>query len=418
MIDSQKIRTDFPVFAHHPDLVYLDSAATSLKPRVVIEKEIEYLEKYPANISRGFYPLSVRATEEYEKTRDAVAHFINASRDDIIFTKGTTESLNLLSYTLEKTLSKEHSLVATAMDHHANFLPWQALAERSGATFRVIPVSESGEFDMSALESFIDEYTKIFAFPYISNVVGAITPVRDIVEKVRALAPHAIIILDAAQAAPHLPIDVATLGVDFLAFSAHKCLGPTGVGILWGKRDILETLPPFQYGGEMVESAKIENSTFKKPPHRFEAGTPNISGVIALRAAIEYLQAIGMEAIRAHETSLVEYAIQKLRESFPDIRILGPSDQEKRGNLLSFTLPGIHPHDLAESLGAENICLRAGTHCAHPLHSSLGIPATARMSFSVYNTEADIDRAIEEIRKAKTIFNSPSAESLAEDSAD
>lgn len=407
MFNSTQIRTDFPVFAHHPDLVYLDSAATSLKPRVVIEKELEYLEKYPANVSRGFYPLSVRATEEYEKTRDAVAEWIGAQREEIVFTGGTTDSLTLLSYTLEKTLSPQENIVVTSADHHANFLPWQALAKRTGAKFRVIPVSETGEIKIDSLESNIDKQTKIFAFPYISNVLGTITPVRDIAEKVRALAPHALIILDVAQAAPHLPINVATLDVDFLAFSAHKCLGPTGVGILWGKYELLDALPPFRYGGEMVESARIENSVFKNSPHRFEAGTPNISGVIAFRAAIEYLQAIGMEHIRAHEASLTQYAIQKLRESFPNIRILGPSDQETHGSLISFVIPNIHPHDLAESLGAENICLRAGTHCAHPLHSSLDIPATARMSFSIYNTEADIDRAIEGIRKAQHTYRHP-----------
>lgn len=404
MLDPQKIRADFPVFDHHPDLVYLDSAATSLKPRAVIEKEREYLEEYPANISRGLYALSIRATDEYEKTRNAVAAWIGAQREEIIFTKGTTESLNLLSYALEKSISKENTIVVTAADHHSNFLPWQALAERTGAEFRVVPISETGEIDTESLASLVTTRAKIFAFPYISNVLGTIVPVQEIAKKVRALAPNVTIILDAAQAAPHMPLDVTTLGVDFVAFSAHKCFGPTGVGVLWGKYELLDALPPFQYGGDMVESAHIENSVFKKSPHRFEAGTPNISGVIAFRAAIEYMQTLGIENIRAHEASLTRYALAKLQERFPDIHILGSEEKEKRANLISFTLPGIHPHDLAESLAAENICLRAGAHCAHPLHAALSIPATTRMSFSIYNSRDDIDRAIEGIMKARALF--------------
>jgi cysteine desulfurase/selenocysteine lyase len=407
MLDSKKIREDFPVFDHHPDLVYLDSAATALKPRCVIEKEREYMEEYPMNISRGLYPIAEKATEEYEKTRDTVAKWIGASRDEIIFTKGTTESINLLSYALEKNISREENVVVTAMDHHANFLPWQALAKSTGAKFRVVPVSMEGEIDRNALSSLVNARTKIFAFPYISNVLGTIFPVREITEKVRALAPNAIIILDAAQAVAHMTLDTKKFNVDFLAFSAHKCFGPTGVGILWGKYALLEALPPFQYGGDMVESAQIKGSIFKKPPHRFEAGTPNISGVIAFRAAIEYMQAIGMEHICKHEAYLTKYALKKLREYFPDISILGSDEAEKCGNLISFTLPGIHPHDLAEVLGQENICLRAGTHCAHPLHSALGIPATARMSFSIYSSTEDIDRAIEGIKKAKRTYRHP-----------
>lgn len=404
MLDPEKIRADFPVFAHHPDLVYLDSAATALKPRVVIEKEREYMETYPANISRGLYPLSERATAEYEMTRSATAEWIGSQSNEIVFTKGTTESLNLLAYALEGSVTKGDTILVTAMDHHANFLPWQALAKRTGATFRVLPLLESGNIDLDVLASSLEVNTKIFAFPYISNVLGSITPVRAIADIVRTRAPQARIILDAAQAAPHMPINVQALGVDFLAFSAHKCFGPTGVGVLWGKYSLLESLPPFQYGGDMVESARAESSLFKKPPHRFEAGTPNISGVIAFRATIEYMQTLGMENIRAHESSLAQYALTKLRSSFPDICILGPSENEKRGSLVSFTLPGIHPHDLAASLAKGNICIRAGSHCAHPLHHALNIPATARMSFSIYNSEKDVDCAIEEIEKARKIY--------------
>lgn len=405
MIHPETIRTDFPVFTHHPTLSYLDSAATSLKPRMVIEKEREYLEEYPANISRGLYELSERATLEYEETRTVVAKWIGAERNEIVFTEGTTEAINLLSYAIENTLSEKDSVVITSMDHHANFLPWQALALRTGAQFRVMPVSESGDISKETLESFIDKDTKIFAFPFISNVLGSITPVRAIVNTVRALAPEACIVLDAAQAASHMSLDVEMLGVDFLAFSAHKCFGPTGVGILWGKYELLDSLPPFQYGGNMVENANIKSSIFKKPPYRFEAGTPNISGVIAFRAAIEYMQSLSMESIQTHEQSLTQYAVETIQEHFPNIRILGPYNQETRSSLISFSLPDIHPHDLAEALARENICIRAGAHCAHPIHRALNIPASARMSFSIYNSKEDIDRAVECMRRERDIFS-------------
>ena len=405
MIHPATIRSDFPIFRHHPELIYLDSAATTLKPTMVIETERAYLEKYSANISRGLYDLSTRATEAYEKTRDAVTHWISAQREEIIFTSGTTASINLLSYTLQQSIAPHQNIVVTEADHHANFLPWQALAERVGAEFRVIPVSESGEIHVETLEKFLDKNTAVFAFPHISNVLGSVAPVRSIAEQTRILAPHARIVLDAAQSVSHMSLNVNKLGVDFIAFSAHKCFGPTGVGILWGKIDILNTLPPFLYGGDMVESATQNASTFKKPPYRFEAGTPNISGVIAFRAAIEYIEAIGMENIREHETHLTQYADTELRKHFPNIRILGPEKPSERGSLISFILPDIHAHDIAEVLAKENICVRAGAHCAHPLHVTLGIPASLRISWSIYNTQEDIDHAIAGIQKAQKIFS-------------
>ena len=405
MIHPETIRKDFPIFSNIPNLDYLDSAATALKPRVVIEKETEYAENYPANISRGLYGISERATREYEATRDAVAEWIGSAREEVVFTRGTTESINLLSYTLGSTLSEKDSIVVTEADHHANFLPWQATAFRSGAQFRAMPVSETGVIDPEALPSFVDETTKIFAFPFASNVLGSIAPVHLIADRVRKLAPKAIIVLDAAQAAPHTDIDVSSLGVDFLAFSTHKCFGPTGVGVLWGKRNILDSLPPFQYGGDMVESVGIESSTFKQPPYRFEAGTPNISGVIAFRAAIEYMRAFGMESIRAHEWKVTKYAMDELKKAFPDVRILGSEDARQRVGIISFVVPGIHPHDIAESLARENICVRAGAHCAHPLHASIGIPASTRISLSIYNTESDIDRAVQAIAKTRRVFS-------------
>ena len=400
MMKSETIKKDFPVFAHHPDLVYLDSAATALKPRTVIEQEREYLEEYPANISRGLYTLSERATFEYERSREAVALWIGALKEEIIFTKGTTESLNLLAYSLERSTTKDDEILVTTMDHHANFLPWQALAERAGATFRALPVSRSGEIDLETLETSVSARTKIFAFPWISNVSGTISPVQDIVSVVRKRSPEVIIILDAAQAAAHLPIDVSTLGVDFLAFSAHKCFGPTGVGVLWGRFALLEALPPFLYGGDMVESASVEKSFFKRPPQLFEAGTPNISGVIAFRAAIEYIEHLGKESIRAHESHLVEVAREKLRTEIEGVELLGSSHPTKHSNLVSFTIPGLHAHDAAEWLANKNICVRAGAHCAHPFHTSLGIPATIRFSFSIYNDESDINRTLVSLKEA------------------
>jgi len=286
------------------------------------------------------------------------------------------------------------------MDHHANFLPWQALALRTGAHFRIVPVTEDGSLDENAFASIIDHRTKIFAFPHISNVLATVNDAPSLTQKVRALAPHALIILDAAQSAPNRTLDVTQLGVDFVAFSAHKCFGPTGVGILWGKYDLLDTLPPFLFGGDMVERAGEHESLFKHPPYRFEAGTSNISGIIAFRSAIDYIKDLGMDEIQAHEQRLSTYAIEKLRAHFPDIHILGSDDTQHRGGIISFILPGIHPHDLAEFLGSKDMCIRAGLHCAHPLHTSLQLSASARMSFSIYTSTQDIDRTIEAMHEA------------------
>lgn len=405
MIDLETIKHHFPVFQHHPKLAYLDSAATALKLGAVIEAERTYLEEYPANISRGLYDMSARATKEYEKTRDTAATWLGAQREEIVFTSGTTASINLLSYSLQHSISPNQNIVVTVADHHANFLPWQALAQRTGAEFRVIPVSKSGGIDLETLGKFLDKHTATFAFPHISNVLGSRFPVRNIVEQTRTLAPNAKIILDAAQSAPHEVLRVDSLGVDFLALSAHKCFGPTGVGILWGRYDTLNALPPFLYGGDMVESATQIASTFKKPPYRFEAGTPNISGIIAFRTALDFIESVGMENIAKHESELTRYADMQLRAHFPNIQILGPVEPEKRGSILSFTVPDIHAHDIAETLAEEDICVRAGLHCAHPLHATLGIPASVRLSFSIYNTPEDIDRAIASIQKAKKIFS-------------
>lgn len=405
MIDSRKIREDFPIFKNHDRLVYLDSASSSLKPSCVIDREREYYEKYSVNVAHGLYDLSIRATESFEQSRDAVARWLGADREEIVFTRSATGSLNLLSHTLESSVREGDEIVVTALEHHANFLPWQALAEKRGARFLVAPVTQEGELDRDAFETLLSPTTRIVALPFVSNVVGTILPIANLSATIRARAPRTTIVIDATQAAPHLPIDMRRLDADFLAISAHKCFGPTGVGILWGKRALLEALPPYEYGGSMVESATAEHSVFKSSPARFEAGTPNIAGVIAFGAAVEYMERLSMDRIREHEQMLACHAMEKLRAKFPDARVLGSTDPARRAGVVSFALPDIHSHDIAETFAKNNICIRAGQHCAHPLHRALDIPGTARMSFSVYNHEDDIDRALEALEKARHVFS-------------
>lgn len=400
------IKKDFPIFSHHPDLVYLDSAATTLKPAAVIAKSIEYYEQYSANIARGLYQLSEKATAEYEKTREMTARFINAAKsEEIIFTRGTTESINLLSYSLESRIQEGDEILVTVAEHHSNFLPWQALAKRINATFNILDINSEGQINLDSLETFITPKTKIFAFNFVSNVLGTINPVAEIIAKAKEINPNIITVIDAAQAIAHLPINVQELGCDFLAFSSHKMFGPTGVGALYGKLDLLEAMDPFQYGGEMVLEARKENSIFKKSPHKFEAGTPDIAGVIAFQEAINYIQHLGYANIRTHELALLNYAFEKLAENFSDsITVFGTKDISKRSGAIAFSLSGIHPHDIAQFLSEDQICIRAGQHCTAPLHDTLNLPATARLSVSVYNSKEDIDTFIESLKKIKTVF--------------
>jgi len=402
---SQTIKKDFPIFTNHPDLVYLDSAATTQKPATVIAKSVEYYEQYNANIARGLYVLSEKATSEYEKTRTMTAQFLNAKMEEIIFTRGTTESINLLSYSLEKYIKEGDEILVTIAEHHSNFLPWQALAERKKATLTILEIDEDGQFKIDTLETLITSRTKIFAFGYISNVLGVINPVANIIAQAKQLNPSIITIVDAAQAIAHLPVDVQQLGCDFLAFSSHKMFGPTGVGVLFGKLALLEAMPPFQYGGEMVLEAKREDSIFKNSPHKFEAGTPDIAGVIAFQEALNYIQNLGYGDIREHELDILGYALEKLHETFGDsITIFGTQDVAKRSGVIAFSLAGIHPHDIAQMLGEKNICIRAGQHCTTPLHDTLNLPATARLSVSVYTTREDIDRFVLELKKIQATF--------------
>lgn len=417
MINPQTIRIKFPIISHHKDLVYLDSAATALKPQVVINAEREYMEEYSVNIARGLYPLAETATEKFEAVRDKVARFIGArSTKEIVFTSGTTASINLTARLLASHIKPTDNIVITEMEHHSNFLPWKELALRQDAELRIVSLSDSpadeGTLDLDTLKNSIDEHTKIVAFSAVSNVLGTINPVAEIVQAIKNINPDAIVLVDAAQAVGHMPLDVSVWNADLVAFSAHKMFGPTGVGVLYGKQELLEKLYPTDFGGGMVLNACATHPTYKDIPHRFEAGTPNIGGVIAFGAAISFIEEIGIENIRARETDLTHYALKKLEETFDsDIRIIGPQDAAGRGGIIAFTLRGVHPHDIAHLLGEADICVRAGEHCAAPLHRSLSLDATTRISFSVYNDEGDIDRLIEELKNIFSLFNHQSPNS-------
>lgn len=407
-----KSKKDFPVLANNPGLVYLDSTATSLKPKSVIDKITEYYSQYSANIFRGVYKISERATLEYEETRKTVARFINSkSASEIIFTRNTTESINLIAYALGREIvSKDDEIVTTIMEHHSNFVPWQILANEVGAAFKVVDIDENGLLNLGpsleALKNIITKKTKIVSLTYVSNVLGTINPVAQIIREVKKINPEAIVILDAAQAAPHMKIDVSSLGCDFLVFSAHKMLGPTGVGILWGKYKVLEKMYPFIYGGEMISQVHIDRTTFKDPPHKFEAGTPAIGEVVAFKEAIKYLENIGMDKVRDHEKSLTTQFIKRLKEEFPkEIKILGPETVENRGGVVAFNFNSFHPHDVAAILDESNIAIRAGHHCAMPLHERLNIGSSARASFYIYNDETDIEKMILGLKKVKKILN-------------
>ena len=407
--DLDVVRADFPILQqeHHEgvSLVYLDNAATSQKPHTVIEALTDYYLRYNANVHRGIHKLSEEATAAYEEARLKIRKFINArSKREIIFTRGTTEGMNLVAQTWGRANLKAGDVVlSTQMEHHSNIVPWQLLAAEKGIVVLYVPVQPDGTLDMDAFARLLrDEPVKLVTVTYVSNVLGTINPVAEIARQ--AHEAGALILVDAAQAAPHMRIDVQVLDVDFLAFSGHKMLGPTGSGVLYGKRELLEAMPPWMGGGDMISSVRLDGSTWNELPYKFEAGTPSIAPMIGLGYAVDYLMALGMENVQAHEHALIQYALERLAE-VPDLKLYGPA-ASKKGAVATFSMTGIHAHDIAQLLDAEGIAIRAGHHCAMPLHQCLGIPASARASFYLYNTFAEIDALIEGLYKAKKAFTS------------
>ncbi len=392
MIEVHQIRQDFPIFSQregpHP-LVYLDSAATSQKPHQVIEAEARFYREWNANVRRGIYRLAHEATKQYEEARAKIAEFIRAKPDEVIFTRGTTEALNLAAFCLGETrVQRGDRILVTEMEHHANLLPWQVLAQRKGAELLAVGIDSQGRLDLEDFRKKLNTKTKVVALAHVSNVLGTINPVAEVAEAAHKVG--AVVVVDAAQSVPHMPVSVAELGCDILAFSGHKMLGPTGIGVLWAKLPLLEEFPPFLVGGEMIREVWLERATWADPPAKFEAGTPPIAQAIGLAAAVDYLQALGMTAVWAHGRELTGLALEGLlRRDF--VEVYGPKSAEERGALVAFNLRGVHPHDVATLLDQEGICIRAGHHCAQPLHRRLGIPASCRVSFYVYNTKEEVE---------------------------
>lgn len=401
-----RVRADFPLLGRLMNgkrLVYLDSAATSQKPRVVLDALLAYYQEYNANVHRGIYDIAEEATARYEASRAKLAEFLGASRpDELVFTRGTTEAINLVAATWGRAnVGAGDEIVLSVMEHHSNIVPWQLLAAERGARLRYIPVTDEGRLDLEAYERLLTPRTRLVSVTHQSNVLGTINPVRMIAE--RAHAAGALILVDAAQSVPHQPVDVAALGVDFLAFSGHKMLGPTGSGGLWARYELLEAMPPYHGGGEMIMKVELERSSFKGPPHKFEAGTPNIADNIVLGVAVDYLREIGFDAIAAHERDLTGYALRRLCE-VPGLVVLGPRDTSDRGGALAFTMDGVHPHDIAQVLDQEGVAIRAGHHCTQPLHRRFNIAASARASLQLYNTREDIDALIAGLHRVTQLF--------------
>lgn len=391
------IRTDFPIFEAHPDLVYLDSAATTQKPRVVIDAVTKVYTHYTANIHRGMYPLATEATSLYEEARKTVAAFIGASSErEIIFTRSATEALNLLAATLSPSWKSGQNIVLSEVEHHANLVPWQQIAKRQGLALRFAEVNEEGRLNLEHLTTLIDDQTVAVSVTHCSNVLGTITPAHAIKKILQKQGSTAHVILDASQSIPHFPLTVRDLGCDFLVFSGHKLYAPSGTGVLWGREALLEVLPPYQTGGDMIRTVSLNESTWNDLPWKFEAGTPNIEGIIGLGAAIQYLTLQEMSRISQH-TAEVSHYLQRELQHISQITILGTPDPQS--GIVSFTTNNLHPHDLATLLGEQNICIRAGHHCAAPLHQRFAIPASSRVSLGIYSTKADIDYFLTSLTK-------------------
>lgn len=403
---SLQVRSDFPIFASRPggrELIYLDSAATAQKPQVVIDALSEHLRSHNANVHRGVYALAQQADAAFAAARERVAAFVGGAPRTTIFTKNVTEAINLVAYAWGRANVAAHDAVLiTQMEHHANLVPWQVLCRERGAQLRYLEVDEHGELSLAALEQELERGdVKLVAFAHVSNVLGSINPVAEMAARIRAAG--AVSLIDGAQAVPQLPVDIAEIGADFYAWTGHKALGPTGIGVLHGREDMLEQMEPFMTGGDMIASVELQSVTWNELPYKFEAGTPPIAEAVGLGAAVEYLSALGMERVRAHEQALTAYMLERLAE-VPGLRVVGPPQADRRGALASFVLEGIHPHDVAELVDRGGVCIRAGHHCAQPLMRCLGVGATARASLSVYNEAADIDALIDALIAGREVF--------------
>ena len=410
--DPLVIRKDFPIFDRTirdgKRLVYLDSGATSQKPAVVIDAESNFYRNHNAAAHRGAHQLAEEATEAIESAREVVAKFLGGAVDEIVFTKHSTEALNLLAYSIGNSpvgnrfhLTAGDEIIVSEMEHHANLIPWQQLAQRTGAVLKWFEVTPDGRLDLANIDSVITNRTKIVALTHQSNVLGTINPLAELVKRTHEVG--AIFILDACQSVPHMPVNVATLDIDFLVFSGHKSVGPTGVGVLWGRANLLVDLPPFLFGGSMIESVTMTDATWAPAPRKFEPGVPNMAQIVGLGAALNYLSVIGMKEIHNHEIAVTEYAIAQL-QGIDELKIIGPVDMNLRGGAVSFTLGEIHPHDLGQFLDNSGIAVRTGHHCAWPLTRKMGVPATTRASFYLYNTLADIDALVDGVRDAQKYF--------------
>jgi cysteine desulfurase/selenocysteine lyase len=406
-LDPVAIRADFPIFERDfggRRLAYLDSAATSLKPRAVIDAVNDYNARISANVHRGIYTTGEEATQRYEESRVKVARFLNApDSHEIVFVRNATEAINLVAYSWgRRNIGRGDTIVLTELEHHANLVPWQLLAQERDADLEFVPFDDEGRLQQESFEVLLRTRPKLVAFTQVSNGLGTITPAAEMVRL--AHEAGALVLVDGAQAVPHLPVDVAELGCDFYVFSGHKTLGPTGSGALWARKELLEEMPPFLAGGEMIREVHLRRTTFNDVPWKFEAGTPDIAAAIGLGAAIDYLSAIGMDQVRAHERELLGYALELLPREVPGLVLFGPRSVEERGGVVTFTLPGIHPHDVATLLDREAVAIRAGHHCTQPLHERLGEPATARASFNVYSDRDDLDRLAAGLRRVQTVF--------------
>jgi cysteine desulfurase/selenocysteine lyase len=407
MTASASHRADFPILDREVrpgvPLVYLDSAATSQKPRVVIDAMDDYYRRSNANVHRGIHLLAEEATALYEGARQKIAHFIHAaSTKEVIYTRNTTEAINLVAYSWGRAnIRAGDGIVLTEMEHHSNLVPWQMLAAERGAKIHIIPVTDGGELDLSTLDSILAQKPKIVSFTHMSNVLGTINPVEEITAK--AHAAGAVVLVDGAQSTPHLPVDVQALGADFFAFSGHKMCGPTGIGVLWGRQALLDEMPPFLGGGDMIRRVYLRDFKPADLPHKFEAGTPAIAEAVGLGTAVDYLSGIGMAAIQAHEQQIVAYALERLEE-VPGLKVYGPP-AEKKGGVAAFSLSEAHPHDVAQVLDRDGIAVRAGHHCAMPLHDRYQLPATARASFYLYNAVEDVDKLVAGLYKVKKLFS-------------